>query len=98
MLSVNYLLFSVVTVLNKGLSLSLGSLFECVSVEIGSDKHSAYLYPFNYPFEFCNNSIQDCMFFNNNFILKFIRNFNYYLGVLVFIRDSNWLQGERIKL
>ena len=26
------------------------------------------------------------MFFNNNFIWKFIRNFNCYLGVLVFIR------------
>ena len=50
MLSVNYLLFSVVTILNKGLSLSLGSLFECVSVGIGLDKHSAYdLYRFNYP-------------------------------------------------
>ena len=50
MLSVNYLLFSVVTVLNKGLSSSLGSLFECVSVGIGSDKRSAYdLYLFNYP-------------------------------------------------
>ena len=43
-------MFSVVTVLNKGLSLSLGSIFECVSVGIGLDKHSAYdLYPFNYP-------------------------------------------------
>ena len=43
-------MFLVVTVLNKGLSLSLGSLFECVSVGIGSDKRSAYdLYPFNYP-------------------------------------------------
>ena len=50
MLSVNYLLFSVVTVLNKGLSLSLRSIFECVSVRFGSDKHSAYdLYPFNCP-------------------------------------------------
>ena len=48
-MSVNYLLFLVVTVLNKGLSSSLGSLFECVSVGNGSDKHSAYdLYPFNY--------------------------------------------------
>lgn len=43
-------MFSIVTVLNKGLSLSLGSIFECVSVGIGSNKHSAYdLYPFNYP-------------------------------------------------
>ena len=43
-------MFLVVTVLNKGLSLSLGSLFECVSVGIGSDKRSAYdLYSFNYP-------------------------------------------------
>ena len=43
-------MFSIVTVLNKGLSSSLGSLFECVSVGIGSNKHSAYdLYPFNYP-------------------------------------------------
>ena len=43
-------MFLVVIVLNKGLFLSLGSLFECVSVGIGSDKRSAYdLYPFNYP-------------------------------------------------
>ena len=65
--------------------LIIRKFFECVSVGIGSNKHSAYLYPFNYFFEFCN-SIQDCMFFNNNFIWKFIRNFNCYLGVLVFIR------------
>ena len=43
-------MFLVVIVLNMGLFLSLGSLFECVSVGIGSDKRSAYdLYPFNYP-------------------------------------------------
>ena len=43
-------MFLVVIVLNKGLFLSLGSLFECVSVGIGSDKRIAYdLYPFNYP-------------------------------------------------
>ena len=47
--------------------LIIRKFFECVSVGIGSNKHSVYLYPFNYFFEFCN-SIQECMFFNNNFI------------------------------
>ena len=29
--------------------LIIRKFFECVSVGIGSNKHSAYLYPFNYP-------------------------------------------------
>ena len=71
--------------------------FECVSVGIGSDKHSAFdLYPFKYPLEFVILFKTACFS-----IIILSENLSETLIVIWefwFLSNSNWLQGERTKI